>query len=140
MYFYFMKYTLIYILYHDFFYYFMHRLFHTKYLYPIHKIHHSDYKPHYSKFLQVHYLEYPLSSVGLYIALYLYGIYKYQLIATLCFISVRGLMEHDERFIYIIGNHHLEHHRYLYCNYGEYWIDYVFDTLYKKKNKYLTIK
>lgn len=130
-----MKYILVYILYYDFFYYFMHRLFHTKYLYPIHKIHHSAYKPKYNDFINVHYLEYPLSSVGLYIALYLHNIYIYQLIITICFIMVRGLMEHDERFIWIVGNHHLQHHYYFKCNYGEHWIDYVFDTVYKNKIK-----
>jgi lathosterol oxidase len=128
-----MKYFLIYILYYDFFYYFLHRLFHTKYLYPIHKIHHSYKKLQYSNYLQIHYLEYLLSNIGLYIALYLYGLYIYQFLITICFINVRGLMEHDERFIFIVGNHHLQHHCYIFCNYGEYWIDYVFGTVYKNK-------
>ena len=129
-----MKYIIIYILYYDFFYYFMHRLLHTKYFYPIHKIHHSTYKPKCSDFFTVSYLEYPLSSVGLYLALYLYGIYIYQLLATICLISIRGMMEHDDRFVFIVGNHHLQHHTYFYCNYGEYWIDYVFGTVYNKIN------
>jgi len=106
---------------------------HTKYLYPIHKIHHSSYKTKYIDFFKVEYLEYPLSSIGLYIAMYLYGIYIYQLLFALSIIIIRGSMEHDERFVWIIGNHHLQHHAYIYCNYGEYWVDYVFGTISNKK-------
>lgn len=128
-----MKYFIIYILHYDFFYYFMHRLLHTKYFYSIHKIHHSAYNPKYTDFFNVRAFEYPLSSVGLYIAVYLYGLYIYQLIATISFICLRGIMEHDERFVWIVGDHHLKHHTYFYYNYGEYWMDYAFGTLYKIK-------
>jgi lathosterol oxidase len=132
-----MKYIIIYILHYDFFYYFMHRLLHTKYFYHIHKIHHLAYKPKYTDFFTVSYLEHPLSSIGLYLALYLYGIYIYQLLATICLISIRGMMEHDDRFSSIVGNHHLQHHTYFYCNYGEYWIDYIFGTVHNKNKLYI---
>jgi len=129
-----MKYFIIYIFYYDLFYYFMHRLLHTKYFYTIHKNHHSSYKIEYLDFFKVNLFEYPLSSIGLYIALYFYGIYIYQLLMCICFICLRGMLEHDNKFVFIVGNHHLYHHKYIYYNYGEYWTDYIFGTLYKIKN------
>ena len=62
-------------------------------------------------------------------AIYLYKLYIYQLLYAIVFINVRGILMHDNQFIYLVGDHHLIHHKYYKCNYGEYWLDYLFGTL-----------
>jgi lathosterol oxidase len=124
-----MKEFFLYILYYDFCYYFLHRLLHTKLFYTIHKIHHKKYKPDFYDFYTVHILEMPLTSMGIIFAIYLHKLYMYQLLCSILFINIRGLMSHDNRCIFIIGDHHLIHHKYFKCNYGEYWLDYIFGTL-----------
>jgi lathosterol oxidase len=124
-----MKEFILYIVYYDFFYYFMHRLLHSRYFYPIHKIHHKQLQPQYYDFYNIHILELPISNVGLFFAIYLHRVYMYQLLCAVIFINIRGIMEHDARFAFLVGNHHLLHHQYFTCNYGEYWLDYIFGTL-----------
>lgn len=128
-----MKEFILYILYYDFFYYFMHRLLHTKYLYPIHKIHHKKYNTNYYDYYTVHILEIPISSLGLFIAIYLYKLYIYQLLVCILFINIRGNLQHDSKFSFLVGKHHLIHHKFIKFNYGEPWLDYIFRTQYEKK-------
>jgi sterol desaturase/sphingolipid hydroxylase (fatty acid hydroxylase superfamily) len=128
-----MKELFFYIVYYDFFYYFLHRLLHTKYLYHIHKIHHIKNVPDYYDYYNIHILELPFTSIGLIFAIYLYKLYIYQLLYAIIFINVRGILMHDNQFIYLVGDHHLIHHKYYKCNYGEYWLDYIFGTVYNKR-------
>ena len=128
-----MKEFVLYILYYDFFYYFMHRLLHTKYFYSIHKIHHKKYNPDYYDYYSVNIIEIPITSIGLLLAVYLYKIYIFQLFFCFLFINIRGIMQHDNNFVFIVGDHHLVHHKYIKCNYGEYWLDYIFRTNFKNK-------
>jgi sterol desaturase/sphingolipid hydroxylase (fatty acid hydroxylase superfamily) len=128
-----MKEFLLYILYYDFCYYFLHRLLHTRVFYPIHKIHHKKYKPEYYDYYTVHILEIPLTSFGLFVAIYLHKLYIYQFLCSVMFINIRGIISHDYRFVYLTGDHHLIHHKYIKYNYGEYWLDYIFGTLHDNK-------
>jgi sterol desaturase/sphingolipid hydroxylase (fatty acid hydroxylase superfamily) len=128
-----MKELVLYVVYYDFFYYFMHRLLHTGMFYQIHKIHHYRIEPEYKDFYKVHILETPLTSIGLIFAVYLYKLYIYQLLCAIIFINVRGVMSHDKKFISLVGDHHLQHHKFFKCNYGEYWMDYLFGTLHTRK-------
>ena len=128
-----MKEFFFYIVYYDIFYYFLHRLLHTKYLYFIHKIHHIKNIPDYYDYYNIHVLELPFTSIGLIFAIYLYKLYIYQLLYAIIFINVRGILIHDNQFIYLVGDHHLIHHKYYKCNYGEYWLDYIFGTVYNKR-------
>ena len=128
-----MKEFFFYIVYYDIFYYFLHRLLHTKYLYSIHKIHHIKNIPDYYDYYNIHILELPFTSIGLIFAIYLYKLYIYQLLYAIIFINVRGILIHDNQFIYLVGDHHLIHHKYYKCNYGEYWLDYIFGTVYNKR-------
>jgi sterol desaturase/sphingolipid hydroxylase (fatty acid hydroxylase superfamily) len=128
-----MKEFFFYIMYYDIFYYFLHRLLHTKYLYFIHKIHHIKNIPDYYDYYNIHVLELPFTSIGLIFAIYLYKLYIYQLLYAIIFINVRGILMHDNQFIYLVGDHHLIHHKYYKCNYGEYWLDYIFGTVYNKR-------
>jgi sterol desaturase/sphingolipid hydroxylase (fatty acid hydroxylase superfamily) len=52
-------------------------------------------------------------------------------------IGIRGLMRHDYRFTRFIGNHHLLHHKYANYNYGDYYLDYLFGTVYPKSEEYV---
>lgn len=126
--------SIIYILCYDIWFYFVHRLLHTKYLYAIHKIHHKKHTPVCYDFYTIHILEIPIQSAGLLIPIFLYKLYLYQLLFAIFFINVRGLMSHDKRCLILVGDHHLIHHKLLYYNYGEHWIDYLFGTLYSGKN------
>ena len=128
-----MKEFILYIFYYDIFYYFLHRLLHTKYLYFIHKIHHQKNIPDYYDYYNIHLLEFPITSIGIIFAIYLFKLYIYQLLFAILFINIRGILIHDNKFIFIIGDHHLLHHKYYKCNYGEYWLDYIFGTLNNKK-------
>jgi sterol desaturase/sphingolipid hydroxylase (fatty acid hydroxylase superfamily) len=128
-----MKELVLYVLYYDLFYYFAHKLLHTKLLYPIHKIHHKKQVTEYYDFYAVHIIEVPFTSVGLFVAIYLHKLYIYQLLSAILFINIRGIMSHDHRCIPYTGDHHLIHHKYYKCNYGEYWLDYVFGTLHIKE-------
>ena len=121
----------MYIMCYDMSFYFIHRLLHTKYLYFIHKIHHAKYNPAYYDFYTIDILELPFQSLCLLLPLF-YKIRFYQFLCALLFINLRGMMEHDERFKYLIGDHHLVHHKMIKYNYGEYWIDYIFGTVYNK--------
>ena len=123
---------ILYLLYYDFYYYFTHRLLHTRVLYPIHKIHHKNRITQYYDFYTVHIVEIPLTSIGLFIAIYLHNLYIYQFILCIIFINIRGMMCHEHKYAHIISDHHLLHHKYYKCNYGEYWLDYIFGTLHNE--------
>ena len=85
-----MKIFILYILYYDILYYFLHRLLHTKYFYyNIHKIHHKKFNIKYYDYYTIHILEFPLTSVGLLLAIYLYKLYIYQLLFSIIFINIR---------------------------------------------------
>ena len=60
---------------------------------------------------------------------------KYLLIAGFI-TNLRGLMRHDNRCTWLIGNHHLLHHKYQNYNYGEYWIDKLCSTLCPNEKEY----
>lgn len=123
---------LLYVLYYDVFFYFAHRLLHTRALYPIHKFHHAKHITEYHDFYTVHIIEVPFTSIGLFMAIYLHKFYIYQFILSILFINIRGMMCHDYKCVCYIGDHHLLHHKYYKCNYGEYWLDYIFGTLHNK--------
>ncbi len=46
------------------------------------------------------------------------------------------MLRHDKRFVWLIGNHHLLHHKYPRYNFGEYWLDKLFKTNYPNINEY----
>lgn len=126
-----MLYFCIYLISYDVWYYFFHQLLHTRYFYFIHKIHHKNIHPKYNDYYTIHFLEFPMQNMGLLLAMYFYKLQMLQLIYAILFINIRGLMEHDERMVFLVGNRHLLHHRIPKYNYGAYWLDYAFGTLYE---------
>ena len=58
------------------------------------------------------------------------------IIIILFLLNLRGMMAHDRRWTFLIGNHHLLHHKYGNCNYGQYWIDTLCGTRHPNKEEY----
>ena len=84
-----------------------------------------------------HPLEGPFQGIGMFVPIMIYNYSISDIVITLCILNLRGMMRHDERFIFLIGNHHLLHHRYPNYNFGEYWIDSLVGTRYPDEDKYI---
>ena len=68
-----------------------------------------------------------------------YTVYTYTLrdtLLVLAFLNIRGMMRHDPRWSWLIGNHHILHHKYSEYNFGEYWMDTLCGTRYPKNSEY----
>jgi sterol desaturase/sphingolipid hydroxylase (fatty acid hydroxylase superfamily) len=65
-----------------------------------------------------------------------YEINIYASIIAWIIIMFRGLARHDNRCSWLIGNHHILHHKYPKYNFGEYWLDLTFGTLCPEVNQY----
>jgi sterol desaturase/sphingolipid hydroxylase (fatty acid hydroxylase superfamily) len=125
------------ILCYDIWFYISHRFLHMPWAYrTVHHIHHALIVPTAWDTYVGHWSEGPLQSLGTFFpwVAYEYTIGDFFLI--LLFLNARGLMRHDERFVWLIGNHHLLHHRYPRWNYGEYWLDWLGGTLYPERREY----
>jgi sterol desaturase/sphingolipid hydroxylase (fatty acid hydroxylase superfamily) len=121
------------ILCYDIWFYLSHVLLHTRALRSYHAVHHKYETPTMWQTYAGHWLEGPFQGVGLLIP------FRYpcwQFLIALVLVNLRGIMRHDERFVWLIGNHHLLHHKYPKYNFGEYWIDSVFGTRYPEKAAY----
>ena len=124
---------LFYILSYDVWFYFSHLLLHTKYGYAwIHKHHHAvNYRTmRYSDAYVGHMLESPLQGMGMLFPLIFIEFEYIPFLWALLFVNVRGMMRHDPRFECLTGNHHLLHHQFPNCNFGEFWIDYMMNSDY----------
>ena len=125
-----------YIVSYDIWYYISHIALH-KYLYTIHKHHHAvNYNTMTYKDTYVgHYLESVIQGLGIMIPL-LWVTINWSFMLALLFVNIRGMMRHDIRCIWLIGNHHILHHRYPKYNFGEYWLDRLWGTQYPNKLEY----
>lgn len=125
------------ILCYDIWFYISHRFLHMPTAYRrIHYIHHQKVVPSFWDTYEGHTIESPLQSMGTVFPLFFmdYTIWEFFVIVVL--LNLRGMMRHDERFVWLIGNHHLLHHRYPRWNYGEYWLDWLGGTLYPWGREY----
>lgn len=122
------------ILSYDIWFYISHVLLHTPLLYKYHKEHHYKIVPTYLDTYVGHIFESPFQGVGMFFPWILFTYSYSDIILILLFLNIRGMMRHDERFVFLIGNHHLLHHRYSEYNFGEYWIDSLCGTLYQRRN------
>ncbi len=126
------------ILLYDILYYLMHIFLH-KNIYFVHKLHHLKlsntltYLDSYTGDV----IEKPIEIVCILIPYYVTkpGLPFFLL---LCFIIIlRNLMKHDTRCSWLVGNHHLLHHKYPKYNFGEYWIDKLCGTKCPKEKEYI---
>jgi lathosterol oxidase len=127
------------ILSYDIWYYLSHILLHNKNIYYIHKIHHITLYENLTYFdaNKGHILEHIIPSLGIFIPFFIYEFYFINFLISYIIISIRTLIRHDHRFSWIIGNHHLLHHKYPKYNFGEFWIDYMFNTIYYNNDEYI---
>ena len=127
------------ILCYDIWFYITHVLLHHKHLYYIHKLHHStSYKTlTYKDTHTAHVLENVVQPLGIFIPyISVHPNYTAFIIAVI-FVYIRNTMRHDDRCSWLIGNHHLLHHKYPKYNLGEYWIDVLCGTVYPRKEEYI---
>jgi lathosterol oxidase len=117
------------ILSYDLWFYISHVLLHTPYLYKYHKLHHSKTEPEFLDTYLGDSFESIFQGVGTFIPFIVYKYSIVDIIIILSFLNIRGMLRHDKRGMWIVGNHHLLHHKYPQYNYGEYWIDYLCGTL-----------
>lgn len=117
---------------YDIWFYLIHRMFHHKKLYIYHKKHHIKTHPTWKDTFYADKLENTIMGLGsLLPALFLNKFYFEMMIASvICFF--RGILHHDPLFIFLVGDHHLIHHKKFNCNYGEKWIDTIFGTISKE--------
>ena len=123
------------ILSYDIWFYISHLLLHTRRGYKYHSEHHQYMHPTFLDTHKGHIVETVGQSIGFLFPLIIYTYTLQDVCIAAAFVSVRGLMRHDDRCIFLIGNHHLLHHRYPSYNFGEYWIDYVCGTLYPNEKE-----
>ena len=130
---------LFHVLCYDVWFYTTHIVLHNRIFYVIHKLHHE--KPHneltYADTNVGHYLENLIEPAGILIP---FLIVDYSISAFFCaviFTYIRGNMRHDNRCSWLVGNHHILHHKYRLYNYGEYWIDTLCGTKYPGEDEYV---
>jgi sterol desaturase/sphingolipid hydroxylase (fatty acid hydroxylase superfamily) len=119
----------LHILSYDIWFYVTHLLLHTRPLYWIHKKHHEKPFPQFTDTYHDHILESPIQASGFLLPLLICAFDPYQTIPAILLINARGMLMHDPRGSFIMGDHHLLHHRLSHGNYGQYWLDYMFNTL-----------
>ena len=128
------------ILSYDVWFYLSHVILHNKKIYRIiHKEHHSvDYNIINFKDTYVgHFAEGPFQGMGVLFPLFFIKFNFYLFLYSLVIINIRGMLRHDTRFIWLIGNHHILHHKYPQYNFGEYWLDKLFGTICPNKHEYV---
>jgi len=132
--------TIFFILSYDIWFYLSHIILHNKTFYKIiHKEHHNvDYKIINFRDTYIgHFIEGPFQGTGVLFPLFFIKFNLYLFLYSLLIINIRGMLRHDIRFIWLIGNHHILHHKYPQYNFGEYWLDKLFGTSYPNKNEYV---
>lgn len=120
----------LYIVCYDIWFYISHILLHNPKIYFIHKIHHkkSHDELQFMDAYEGHSIETVVQSVGIFVPLVIYPISVGPFLLAVIFVNIRNGMRHDDRFSWLIGNHHLLHHKYPKYNFGEYWIDCIAGT------------
>ena len=116
------------ILSYDIWFYSIHRLMHTKHLYPYHQKSHNYKEPRWDDVCDFINLRTIFWSFGIVIpSFFTTEFCFFQFILAAIFINARGTLRYD-RILKCLGNHHLLHHRFHICNYGEPWVDWIFGT------------
>ena len=108
---------------YDVWFYISHVILHSRFMYHFHKLHHTKPVPDYTDTYLAHSVETVFQGVGFMFPAVVYTYGLQDIILVLLFLNIRGMMAHDPRFVFLVGNHHLLHHKYGNCNYGQYWID-----------------
>ena len=121
---------------YDVWFYISHILLHNYRFYKYHKEHHSKPNPIWIDTYKGHMLESIVQGVGLFLPCLIWQYALPDILIPLLFVNIRGMMRHDDRFSWLIGNHHLLHHRYPTYNFGEFWLDKIGGTKYPNMSAY----
>lgn len=130
---------LLYIFFYDIWFYGTHIILHYPTNYYVHKLHHSKSYDNleYTDTNVGSTAEIIIQPLGIFIpCIFLHWSFFDFGIASII-ISIRAMMRHDHRFTWLIGNHHLLHHKYPKYNFGEYWIDLLYGTKYPNNDEYI---
>ena len=106
-------------------------------MYKFHKLHHTKPVPTYEDTYLADSVETVFQGVGFMFPAVVYTYGLQDIILVLLFLNIRGMMAHDPRFMFLIGNHHLLHHKYGNCNYGQYYIDFLGGTRHYRSEDYV---
>lgn len=133
------KNVILYIFCYDIGFYLSHILLHTKMFYKYHRLHHdvSYEKLTFYDTIKGDLIETVLQNGGILIPNIFIEYNFYHLLFSYIFVFIRGALRHDHRFTYLVGNHHLLHHKNQRYNFGELWIDFLMGTRYPYKNHYI---
>ena len=114
-------------------------LHHKNYYNLIHKQHHTKLYTllHYLDTYDANIIENLIQPIGIVIPILFIETNFLYLCISFIFISIRGVMRHDNRCSRLFGNHHLLHHKYPNYNFGEYWIDTLCKTKYPNDKEYI---
>ena len=123
---------------YDIWFYISHLILHHRTVYKYHKKHHEKQIPQFLDTYVAHWIESPFQGLGLFIPILFISYSVKDFFAATIILNIRGMMRHDEKGVYLIGNHHLLHHLHPAYNFGEYWLDSLCGTLYPKQEEYRT--
>ena len=120
---------LLHVLGYDIWFYYTHRLLHTRTFWWIHAKHHErQYNLRWPDTYYGHWIEVGVQGMG-YLLPALFRLWDWpSAILGALFIHIRGMARHDERFTWLMGDHHLKHHATKNGNYGEPWMDILCGT------------
>ena len=123
---------LLHIICYDLWYYFTHICSHNVKMYRYHKYHHVTRYDEltYNDAFAGHMIEYPVQIVGIFIPTIFIEYHIRTILCVYIFVTIRTFLNHDHRYTWLVGNHHLLHHKHPKYNFGEYCTDVLFGTLY----------
>jgi sterol desaturase/sphingolipid hydroxylase (fatty acid hydroxylase superfamily) len=121
---------------YDIWFYISHVILHDREVYKYHKQHHEKPIPQFLDTYHSHWIESPFQSLGFFVPMGFLAYSAKDILTALIILNIRGMLRHDERGVYLIGNHHLLHHLHASYNFGEYWLDSLGGTLYPKQEEY----
>jgi sterol desaturase/sphingolipid hydroxylase (fatty acid hydroxylase superfamily) len=127
-----MYYFVLHIVCYDLWYYFTHICLHNIAMYKYHKLHHLVRHDNirYNDAFAGHIIEYPIQTIGIFVPNVFIEFQLRTLVCVYIFVTIRSYLNHDHRCTWLVGNHHLLHHKHPKYNFGEKWTDAIFGTLY----------
>lgn len=115
---------------YDLWFYLSHLALHTPTLWWIHRIHHEKRKPLWYDTYHGHWLESAIQGLGFFLPWLDMNVSLPVAAVALLLINVRAMAQHDKRCAWIVGDHHLVHHRNARINFGQPWLDWLGGTNY----------
>ena len=116
---------------YDIWFYLSHRALHTQMLWPVHRIHHERRDPVWTDTYHGHWAETALQCLGFFVPwafTFFWPVSWWVAGAALFSVNVRGILHHDRRLTWLVGDYHVVHHRRPGVNFGQPWLDWIFGT------------